>query len=175
MHMLTKKRALVSLATLGVMAVAGVAFAYFTSTGTGEGEANVGTSKPLEIKGTNASTLYPGTSSVVSFTVSNPGEGHEQLGTIHLAGIVACIATGVAAQGKCPENQHEVTECEDVETGASNSELKDFYMKDVVANQDIAGKAIGTTVTEKGSLVMNDLASSQDACKEAKLTLSFTS
>ena len=44
----------------------------------------------MTIHGTLASTLYPGTTSTVSFTVDNPGNSKQQLGTIHLASIVAC-------------------------------------------------------------------------------------
>ncbi len=80
MHMLTKKRALVALATVGVMAVAGVAFAYFTSTGKGTGEATVGKTTEIVVTSATTGSLYPLTSKPAANTtieVENKGTGVE--------------------------------------------------------------------------------------------------
>jgi hypothetical protein len=47
-------------------------------------------------------------------------------------------------------------------------------MPDVVANQDVAS-GNGQAITATGTLTMNDLNSSQNTCKNANLTLNFTS
>ncbi len=47
-------------------------------------------------------------------------------------------------------------------------------MPDVVSGQDF-GNGNGQSVTATGSLKMNDLASNQDSCENANLTLNFTS
>jgi hypothetical protein len=47
-------------------------------------------------------------------------------------------------------------------------------MPDVVSNQDLAS-GTGQNVTATGTLTMNDLTSNQDLCKNASLTLGFTS
>ena len=123
-------------AAAACLAISGAAFAYFTTTGEGEVEGAVGTSTELTITGSSASTLYPGTTSVVSFVVDNPSTGNQFVTTIHLDSVttshVDCLGTW-------------------------------FTMPDVNANQDIDpdGEAIDAT----GTLTMANAAVSQDACK----------
>ena len=78
----TKKRTLTALAAVGALVVAGVAYAYFTSTGSGTGTATVGSSSTVTLHATISTTLYPGSSSPVSFTVDNPSSGAQRVGTI---------------------------------------------------------------------------------------------
>ena len=174
-YLVRRKRRLLVLGAIGVLAVVGVAVAYFTTSGSGTGTASVGTSSALTIHGSSASTLYPGTSSTVSFTVDNPSSGHQQLGTIHLASVKACTGTGSSWNGSaCSNSGTEQTTCESSETGASDTNAANFWMADVASNQDF-GNGNGQSVTATGTLKMNDLSSSQDACKNANLTLNFTS
>ena len=168
--MFTRRRTVIAV-SVGALVLAGAAFAYFTTTGSGTGTASVGTSSALTIHGTTTGSLYPGTSTTVSFTADNPSSGKQQIGTIHLASIVACNTAFVA--GACPSG-HEITTCESVETGASDTTTSNFWMPDVVSNQDLASGS-GQTVTATGTLTMNDLASSQDSCKSVNLLLNFTS
>ena len=155
---------------LGAAAVGG--YAFFSASGSGSAPAAVGTSSTLTLHGSSASTLYPGSSSTVSFTTDNPSSGHELLGTIHLASIVACDTAFVS--GACPGG-HEIATCESINDGSGgNAGTNNFYMADVTANQDIA-PGNGHTVTSTGTLTMNNLASSQDSCKNANLLLSLTS
>jgi hypothetical protein len=167
----TRRRFFAALGAVAAIAAAGFAIAYFTTSGSGTGTASVGTSTALTIHGTAGTTLYPGTSSTVNFTVDNPSSGHQQLGTIHLNAIVACNTAFVS--GTCPSG-HEVTSCESADSNASSS-TDNFSMPDVVSGQDIAGSATGASVTATGTLTMNNLSSSQDACKNANLQLNFTS
>ena len=67
-----RKRVLVPMGLVAVLVVAGAAIAYFTTTGSGTGSATVGSSSAVTLHGTAATTLYPGTTSVVNFTVDNP-------------------------------------------------------------------------------------------------------
>ncbi len=170
-----RRKVWVTAAAVGTVVVAGAAYAYFSATGSGTGTGSVGTSTALTIHGTVASTLYPGVSSTVSFTADNPSSGHQQIGTIHLASIKACSGAGSSWNGTaCSNSGTEVTTCESVETGASDTNTANFWMPDVVSSQDLASGS-GQTVTATGSLKMNDLATSQDSCKNANLTLNFTS
>jgi hypothetical protein len=170
----TKKRSLV-LSGLGLLLLAGGAVAYFTTSGSGTGTAAVGTSSALAIHGTSASTLYPGTTSTVSFTVDNSSSGHQQLGTIHLASVKACTGSGSSWNGSaCSNSGTEQSTCESVETGAADTTTANFWMADVVSGQDF-GSGSGQAVTATGTLKMNNLSSNQDACKNANLTLNFTS
>jgi hypothetical protein len=170
MPRITHKR-LVALSTVVVLAVAGAAIAYFTTTGSGTGPATVGTSSALTLHGSSASTLYPGTNSAVTFTADNPSGGKERVGTIHLASVVACDQ---AFSGTTCASGHEVTGCETVETGTTDGNTANFWMPDVAANQEVSsGNAQSITAT--GTLTMNDLTSSQDTCKSVNLLLNFTS
>jgi hypothetical protein len=171
MSLITQKRAFVTTGLVGALVLAAVAYAYFTTNGSGTGTASVGTSSSLTIHGSTAGALYPGTSTTVTFTADNPSSGKQQIGTIHLASIVACSTA--FSGGACP-NGNEVTSCESVETGSSDTNSANFWMPDVMANQDLASGS-GQSVTATGSLKMNDLTSNQNACKSVNLLLNFTS
>ncbi len=145
------------LITLGilVLALAGVAAAYFTSTGSGTGTASVGNSANVTLHGTVASTLYPASSSTVTFTVDNPSPGSQFVNTIHLVSIT-------------PDAGHAT--CSTVLTGGN----PDFTMADVTASQSIpSGNAQSVTAT--GTLTMRETGVSQNACQGATLTLNLTS
>jgi hypothetical protein len=167
-----KRKTLIAVgAVIVTLAVGGAAVAYFTATGSGTGTAAVGTSSALTLHGSTSGSLFPGTSSTVTFTADNPSSGRQLVGTIHLASIVACdqaFSGGVCASG------HEITTCESVETGTTDGNTANFWMSDVVSNQDVApGNAQSLSAT--GTLKMNDLSTGQDSCKSANLLLNLTS
>ena len=166
-----RKKVLGVLSVVGVVIAAGAAYAYFTASGSGTGTGSVGTSSALTLHGSTVGGLHPGSSTAVSFTADNPSGGKEQVGTIHLASIVACNTA--FSGGACPSG-HEVTTCESSETGATDGNTANFWMADVVSNQDVAS-GNGQSITATGSLKMNDLSTSQDSCKSVNLLLNFTS
>lgn len=173
---LGKRRHPSTILTVAVaVALAGIAYAYFPVSGAGTAGATVGAGSPLTIHASVAGTLHPGGSAAVSFTVDNPASGHQELGTIHLASIRACVGPGSSWNGSaCSNNGAEARTCESVETGASDTNTANFWMADVVSNQDFGGGS-GQSVTATGTLQMNDLSTNQDACRNADLTLNFTS
>jgi hypothetical protein len=150
-----RKQVLIPLSVVAVLAVVGVAVAYFTSQGSGTGTATVGSSSNVTLHGTVATTLYPGSSSPVTFTVDNPSPGAELVNTIHLASIT-------------PDAGH--AGCSVAITGGN----PDFTMPDVVANQDIPS-GNGHAVSAEGTIAMNDTNVNQNACQGATLTLNLTS
>jgi hypothetical protein len=150
-----RKRVLIPVGIVVFVMMTGVAVAYFTSQGSGTGTAAVGNSSNVTLLGTVASTLYPGTSSTVTFTVDNLSPGAELVNAIHLASIT-------------PDAGH--SGCSTVITGGN----PDFAMPDVVANQDFP-HGNGQAVTATGTLTMNDTGVSQNACQGATLTLNLTS
>jgi hypothetical protein len=171
MSFFRRKKVLGTVGVIGVVALAGAAYAYFSASGSGTGTASVGTSSALTLHGSTSGSLYPGTSKTVTFTADNPGGGQERVGTIHLASVVACdqaFSGGVCASG------HEITTCESVETGTTDGNTANFWMPDVAANQEVAA-GNGQSVTATGTVTMNDLSTSQDTCKNANLLLNFTS
>ncbi|MCU1456530.1 MAG: hypothetical protein JWL73_622 [Actinomycetia bacterium] len=141
-------RLAVVLGLVFALAVGGVAYAYFTTTGAGTGTATSGTSSALVLHGTTSTTLYPGTSSAVNFTVDNNSPGHQQLGTITLTS----VSTDAAHSG-CVTS--------------------DFTMPNVSVNQDLANGS-GQAVTATGTISWANNGN-QDACKGAPLTLNLTS
>lgn len=173
-RVMTKARLVAVGGVVAGLVVAGLAVAYFTSAGSGTGTAGVGTSSPFTIHGTVGSSLYPGTSSTVNFTVDNSSSGHQQVGTIHLASINACPSGDTWTGSGCSNGGTEITSCESVETGSSDTNTANFWMPDVVSEQDVA-HGTGQAISATGTMTMNDLSSSQNSCKNANLTLNFTS
>jgi len=155
MHFLTKKRALGALATFAALAVAGVAFAYFTTTGKGEGEAKVGTSAELTIHGAISESLYPGTTAKVVFTVDNSSTGHQYVGKIKLTKVEAF---------KDLAHKEPLAGCEE----------SWFKMTEVTENEDVAS-GNGISLSKEGTLEFKNEAVSQDSCKNAYLVAKFTS
>jgi hypothetical protein len=122
------------------------AYAYFTQPGTGSGGATAGDATTIEVAATTATTLYPGTASDVDITVTNPGKGHQYVGTVTLDSVSAD-----AAHSAC--------------------DTTDFTMDAVTVNANLAG---GAHTDATGSLAMAD-DGNQDACKGAVLTLHLSS
>jgi hypothetical protein len=148
-NFIMRKRVLVPASVVVVLLLAGVAYAYFSSTGSGTATATVGTSSVVTLHGTVASSLHPGASSSVSFTVDNPSAGSERVATIHLQSVA-------------------------VDAGHSTCVTSDFTMPDVTVNQTFPN-GNGQAVTATGTLTMANTGVSQDACQGATLTLNLTS
>jgi hypothetical protein len=152
MFRFTKKRAAV-VGLVASLSVGAAAFAYFTTTGAGFATGAVGNGTALSLQGEAPGILYPGGSSVVNFTVDNPSNGSQRVGTIHLAKVTT----------------------ENVSPGCIAGDLGDFAMDDVVANQIIVGNASRVSIVATGTIRFNDTAANQDACKGAALLLHLTS
>lgn len=151
----TRKRALTAFAGVCALAVAGAAIAYFTTTGSGTGTATVGSSSAVTLHATVTGDLYPGSSSSVSFTVDNPSSGAQRVGTISLASISAD-----AGHSGC--------------STAISGGNPDFTMPAVTVDKTFA-PGNGQSVTQTGTLTMNDTGVNQNACQGATLTLNVTS
>lgn len=154
MNRVIGKRALIALGGTCALAIAGVAIAYFTTTGSGTGTAAVGSSSAVTLHATVSSTLYPGASSPVTFTVDNPSAGSQRVGTISLASI--SVDAGHSS-------------CSTVITGGN----PDFAMPAVAVNKTFV-PGNGLSVTPAGTLTMNETGVNQDACQGATLTLNLT-
>ncbi|MGH3053587.1 MAG: hypothetical protein ACRDL7_01250, partial [Gaiellaceae bacterium] len=179
MRHVTKKKIAV-LAALLIAAVAAIgAYAYFTANGSGSATATVGTSSTVTLHGSTTGNLYPGSTVSISFTLDNPSSGHQQLGTIYLAGVKACTGSSSSwdtslnsGAGGCSNSGTEQTGCESVDPGnASDANASNFYLADVAENQDLAGNASGVSATNGGTLKMNNLNTAQDSCMNASLYL----
>lgn len=150
----TKRRALIALGCTCALAVAGVALAYFTTSGSGTGNATVGSSSAVTLHATVSSNLYPGTSSPVGFTVDNPSSGSQRVGTITLSSITVDAAHST---------------CSTTISGGN----PDFSMPAVAVNKVFAA-GNSQSVTQTGTLTMNETGVNQDACQGATVTLHLT-
>jgi len=154
MGWITRKRGLAAIGGVCALAVAGIALGYFTSSGSGTGSAAVGSSSAVTLHASISSTLYPGSSSPVTFTVDNPSSGVQRVGTVSLAS----ISVDGAHSG-----------CSTVIGGGN----PDFTMAPVPVNQVVA-PGNGQSVSATGTLAMNETGANQDACQGATLTLHLT-
>lgn len=154
MRWITKKRAFIALGCTCALAVAGIALAYFTSSGSGTGTATAGTSSAVTLHATISNSLYPGSSSPVSFTVDNPSSGVQRVGTVTLASISV-------------DASH--SSCSTTITGGN----PDFTMAAVPVNQ-VVNPGNGQSVAATGTLTMNETGTNQDPCQGATLTLHLT-
>lgn len=154
MGWITRKRALTVLGCACAIGVAGVAIGYFTSSGSGTGSAGVGSSSAVTLHASIGSSLYPGSSSPVSFTVDNPSSGVQRVGTVSLASI--SVDSGHSS-------------CSTTISGGN----PDFTMAAVPVNQ-VVNPGNGQSVAATGTLTMNETGTNQDACQGATLTLHLT-
>jgi hypothetical protein len=86
-----------ALAVMGAGSV--VAYAFFTSTGSGFGTASVGsaTNWTVAVSSDSSNHLYPGSGSeTLSFTITNAGAGAQQLNTV-----VASVGDSAGPTGTC--------------------------------------------------------------------------
>jgi hypothetical protein len=153
MGFITRSRVL-ALSCAATLAIAAGAYAYFTSTGSGTATGSVGSAVPMTLYGTVSSSLYPGSSSPVSFTVDNPSSGSQRVGTITLASISV-------------DGAH--SSCSSAISGGN----PDFSMPAVAVNKTFAPGA-GQSVPQTGILTMNETGTYQNACQGATLTLQLT-
>ena len=164
----TKRSAL--LAVIGVLCISAAAIAYWTTTGTGTGSGTAGTDADnVVVTGTVTGLMAPnGDGRTVNFTAANPAAFDQSISNIHL---VSVDAYPTAADRTA--NTNEISGC-----GGVNALTEDFRMADVPVNPatdgDIGRGATAQVLTASGTLFMNNLDTSQDACKNAFLKLNFT-
>ena len=150
---LTKnKRALTVLGVIAVLAVAGVAVAFWTTTGAGEGSGKVKSSNgTLVLHGSISNELTPGSTSPVTFTADNSNSSSLQVGTVH-----AVVSI---------DEEHATAGCK----------ASDFSIADTAENQTISAESSKVALNNNGSIKMADTEENQDACKGATVTLTLES
>ncbi|WP_395398580.1 hypothetical protein ACHMXB_12230 [Arthrobacter sp. UC242_113] len=147
-----KKRIIVTTAVLAAIG-GGAAFAYWSATGTGAGEAKAGTeSAPFEIvsQAATGGPLSPdGPKQTVAFTVTNPGSGVQYLSDVKVT-VKAGWSVGTTAP--CTAADFVIDEADIVK-----------------GSIDPAGTVAGTV-----KIQMINRAANQDSCKGATVPLVFT-
>jgi hypothetical protein len=149
---LKKKRSLAVLGAVAILALAGAAIAYWTTTGSGEGSGSVASSNgTVTLHGAIGDQLVPGGKSAVKYTADNSGSSSLLVGTVHA---VVSIDEGHASAG---------------------CKASDFTIGDTVENQAIAAHASGVALSGEGSISMADSEENQDACQGATISLALSS
>jgi hypothetical protein len=124
---------------LGVLSAGTVAFAAWTSNGTGSGTATAGTAKNLTIAVTDVSGLYPTGSFDVPFTVTNPNEYAVTLSKVSLKSVTVdkagCTASVVSGA--------DLTDNDVIPAGATSA-ARDFSISMSNAAEDACQGAVFT-------------------------------
>ena len=148
-----KKRITIGIIAVLTLAGAGAAVAYWTSTGTGTGSATTGESVAFTITSEDAvGTIAPGNAGqTVEFTVTNPGEGSQNLTavTVELAD-----ADGVAW------------------VPAGDCQIADYTA--TISTPPVYGQiAAGGSVTGTATVTLTNTAVNQDDCQGQDVPLYF--
>jgi hypothetical protein len=144
-----RKRFILPVAVVAALAIAGLAVAYFTASGTGSGTGSVGADAGVSINPvTITGTLYPGGSATVDFTVNNLSSD----ASVKVGKVVADTTTYTNGISGLP-------------AGCSPS---DFHFAAVTVNAEIAAN---DSTTGQGTLTMDNTSVSQDACQNASPVL----
>ena len=138
-----------SLAT-ALLVGGGVAFAYWTTTGSGTSTATAGDSSPVVVTQTNVVTgLYPGgPAQDINLNIANSNSAAQRLETV-------AVSVSSTSDAGCTAADFTVTDATiaaEVPSGSTNAYL---------------GSATGATIK------MKNAATSQDACKNVTINLAF--
>jgi hypothetical protein len=159
----TRKIVAVALGTVLLVSGVGVAFAYWTNSGTGSGTATTGTNAAVTVVQTStpsATELVPGgTPQALSGTFTNPNTGPVWIKTVVAAVTKTEKPVGTANPG-CTAADYTIS-------GTS------------VVNGAVAGVGAqvpaGALGTWSGlTIAFNSTAANQDACKDAVVTIDYT-
>lgn len=154
MRKLTKKTLAVS-AVLMLIGTGGVAFAYWTATGSGSGTATSGTTSPVTVNQTAITGLYPGQAAqTLAGTFNNPNPG-------------PAYVTAVTATGYTIDAAHVSAGC--LATGGHYTLGGTALVGASVPAGNTQGAWTGLNIT------MNNLATNQDFCKGAIVTVTYAS
>ncbi len=154
----SKRRALVVGAVASV-ALSAVAFAYFTSSGNGEGTATVGTSTAFVVTTSPATgaSLLPGFGTqTVAYQVNNPSSGNQNVANTRIS-VANNDGTEWTAVPGCSASDFSLN-------GAAAGTAVD----DTDANGDLAG---GATANGSVTVQMINKPTSQDGCKNVTVPL----
>ena len=149
---LSKPVAIVSLLVASLV-IGGIAFAYWTTTGSGTGSATTGTAASVVVKQTGTPTgLYPGGSSALSGTFDNPNTG-----AVFVTAVTASV-TPFSVQA---------------DTGKPACTQADFS---ITGTAPVAANVpAGTTVGAWTGLTLNmtNSATNQDNCKSITVPITY--
>ncbi len=151
----SKARIVVSLGVLAAIGIAGVAIAYFTTTGSGTGTATVGSSTALTITQTGSVTgLTPGgPSQPVAYTIANPSaNGNQSLGVVS-----ATVSSVTPVGANTCATSNFTTSPASAAVGTINS-----------------GSTFTSAAATEPTVQMTETGTNQDGCQGATVNLTLT-
>jgi hypothetical protein len=166
-----RKRVVVVLGTGALLlGVAGAAFAYFSSTGTGTGQATVGASTAFTVASVapTGGLLYPdssigvagGTVDSIGYTVTNPGKSSQNLNRVVIS--ISSVTGGSAGTPACTAGDFSLN---GAPVGTAVTDTSAPIVQDLPA---------GGTATSSVTIEMIDNHLNQDACQNAIPHLLFS-
>jgi len=161
----TKKRIAMAAGLLVVAIGASAAFAYWTASGTGSGDATAGSDSGVKIQNVDFDgTLYPGTTVNVSFDIlNNSSSTPVKVGKVVAdQGAFDAVHSTYAWPGGIEIDSTHAT------AGCSTADF--VYTAPAAYNHELTASE-DYTPTSGGTLKMTDTGSNQDACKTATVTL----
>jgi len=159
-HMFTKRRALVASGVIGAVTAGALAFAFWTTSGSGSGSATAGTDAGDTVSGDPANGIYPGGSVPVTTTVTNSSSTQSQ----HVQNLHVAISIDSAhATDGCSASWFTYK--------ADSEGSGDSNPHSVTLDTDLA--ASGTHSVD-GHVFMSNPNTNQDACKGATINLAYT-
>lgn len=143
----------VAVALVAVIAVSGVAYAWWSSSGSGNGSAQAGTPATVAVNQTNTITgLYPGgTAQALVGNFDNPNAY-----SVHITSVTAVVASVTVISGTCATTNFVVG-------GTSNTPIT-----------IPAGPALGVGSWSGLTIQLADTGINQDGCKGATVNLTYT-
>jgi hypothetical protein len=157
---LTRKRVLAAGCVIGVVAFAAVAFAYWTTSGSGSGSATAGTDAGVTVAGNPGDGIYPGGDVPVTTTITNSSSTQAQYVTnLHVA-----ISIDATHAGNGCDASWFTYKADSEPSGDSNPHT-------VALDTEIAASGSHQVL---GKVFMANTATNQDACKNATINLAYT-
>jgi hypothetical protein len=145
-----KRPIVVSIGVASALSISGIAFAYWTGTGSGTVGANLSSGSTVTLTGVIADGLAPGVDETVTIKATPSTTEKVTIGTVTLSSVT-------------------------VDVPHAACDVSWFTMSDVVANEETPAGGALYTLTHTGTLQMTDTATNQNACKGATITLHLSS
>jgi hypothetical protein len=152
-----------------VVATAGTAYAYWTTNGTGSGNAATASSTPaVSLTATLPASLVPGAGGAVSFAATNPSSTTDAyVTTLKVTSITVVKDVNNTATGGCTAADFDVY--------SSSSSSTSIVGTDITEGKVIPAGGASTSLPNGAYLKFINGASNQDGCKGATVTLNLTS
>lgn len=148
-----KQKAVVVYAFFLVVAISGIAFAFWTAGGAGSGTASAGTTANVTVNQTGSPTgLFPGATTALSGDFDNPNSG-----SVYVTAVTASV-TPFSVQGD--GTKPACTQADFSISGTAN-----------VGTEIVPGSGVGTW--SGLSLTMIDAATNQDNCKTITVAITY--